>query len=469
MSDYSFSEVLPSSLFDVVVIGAGVVGCAIARRFTLEGARVLVLEKASDILDGASKANSAILHTGFDAPVDSLEQGCIVEGYHEYLKIREKLNLPLLQCGAMVLAWSEAEVQKLDTIVENAQRNGIDRARLISAKQVAAKAPCLSSAVQAAVDVPGEFVVDPWSSPYAYLLQALRNGASLVRDCELLDGRFDGEHWRLDSSRGNIHCRHLVNCAGLYGDRIDGKLLGESAFEIRPRKGQFVVFDKSARELIDSILLPVPSETTKGVVVCPTVFGNLLVGPTAEEQQSRGEADVDSEQLQALIERGVEILPGLRGHGVTATYAGLRPATEHKDYQVKRYPDRHYISVGGIRSTGLSAALGIAGHVYRLYSESGNRHQAVADCHWPQVPRIADPGPRDWQRAGNGGVVCHCELVTRREISEALNGPLAARSLAGLKRRTRVTMGRCQGFYCSGELSELTAGYFHKPIAESSK
>lgn len=469
MSDYSLNQALPTSTFDVVVAGAGVVGCAIARRFTLEGARVLVLEKASDFLDGASKANSAILHTGFDAPPDSDEQGCIVEGYHEYLRIREKLNLPLLQCGAMVLAWNDEEVQKLDAIVENAHHNGINDACLISAAQIADKVPHISTEARAAVQVPGEFVIDPWSSPYAYLLQALQNGASLVRDCELLDGRFDGDNWRLETSRGQIHCRHLVNCAGLYGDRLDHKLLGESSFEIRPRKGQFVVFDKSARALVDSILLPVPSETTKGIVVCPTIFGNLLVGPTAEEQHSRSEADVDDAQLRALVERGNEILPGLRGHAITATYAGLRPATQHKDYQVHLYRDHHYTSVGGIRSTGLSAALGIAGRVYRLYADSGEGHQALTDYDWPQVPRIADPGPRDWQQAGNGGVVCHCELVTRREINDALNGPLAARSLAGLKRRTRVTMGRCQGFYCSGELSEMTAGCFQQGVAEHKK
>lgn len=465
MSDNSFSEALSSSPFDVVVAGAGVVGCAIARRFTLEGARVLVVEKASDILDGASKANSAILHTGFDAPVDSVEHGCIVDGYHEYLSIRDRFNLPLLRCGAMVLAWSDAEVEKLDSIVAGAHHNGIDDARLITAKQVAEKERRVSDRVHAAVYIPGEYVIDPWSSPYAYLLQAIENGASLVRDCELLGGRFDGETWKLETSRGDIHCRHLVNCAGLYGDRLDHSLLGESAFEIRPRKGQFVVYDKSARSLLDAILLPVPGETSKGVVVCPTIFGNLLVGPTAEEQLSRSDAEVDSRQLEALLKRGLDILPGLDGHGITATYAGIRPATEHKDYQIKQYRERRYTSVGGIRSTGLSAALGIARHVYRLYSDNASRHQALADCHWPRLPRISDPGTRDWQQAGNGGIVCHCELVTRREINAALSGPLGARSLGGLKRRTRVTMGRCQGFYCAGELSDLTAEYFHQPLA----
>jgi glycerol-3-phosphate dehydrogenase len=465
MPDYSPSDSLPDTIYDVVVVGSGVVGCAMARRFTLEGAKVLVLEKAVDILDGASKANSAILHTGFDAPAPgSQEHTCIVDGYNEYLEIHCRLNLPLLECGAMVLAWSEAEAGRLEQILQGAHRNGVTAARIISARQVLAKEPKLADSVVAALEVPGEFVIDPWSAPYAYLLQALENGASLARNCELLGGSFDGNEWTLETARGTVRSRQLINCCGLYGDLLNQKLIGVSEFEIRPRKGQFVVFDKSARNLVRSILLPVPTEITKGIVVCPTIFGNLLVGPTAEEQHSRVDAGVDSAQLQALIDRGSNILPALSQHAVTATYAGLRPATEHKDYQIQWYPERNYCCVGGIRSTGLSSALGIATFVYRQYTNAGNRHVALADCDWPQVNRIADPGARDWQQSGNGGIVCHCELVTRREISQALNGPIACHSLAGLKRRTRVTMGRCQGFYCSAELCELTQGKFPQPI-----
>jgi glycerol-3-phosphate dehydrogenase len=466
MPDYPFSDALPSALFDVVIAGAGVVGCALARRFTLEGARVLVLEKASDILEGASKGNSAILHTGFDAPGGSVEKQCIVDGYHEYLRIREKFNLPLLQCGALVLAWNEEQEQRLEAIVDAAHGNGIKDASILGEPQIRTMEPGLGPGVRAAVHVPGEYVIDPWSSPYAYLLQALQNGADLVRDCELLSGRFDTDAWRLQTDRGEIRGRFLINCSGLFGDRIDRSLLGEAAFEIRPRKGQFVVFDKSARALVNSILLPVPGEFSKGIVVCPTIFGNLLVGPTAEEQDSRTDAGVDAERLHMLRRRGSEILPALEAHSVTATYAGIRPATEYKDYQIRSYPERHYISVGGIRSTGLSAALGIAQRVHDFYAQVVDRQTALENYAWPRVPCLADPGPRDWQQPGNGGIVCHCELVTRREILAALDGPLAARSLGGLKRRTRVTMGRCQGFYCSGELSEMTADCFRLPLAE---
>jgi len=454
-------------LFDIIVVGTGVVGSAMARRFTLEGARVLVIEKSSDTLDGASKANSAILHTGFDAtPAGSQEQLCIAEGYAEYLQIRARLNLPLLECGALLLAWNQQEADMLEQILRDAHRNGISSTRLISRKQILDREPQIGAAVVAAIDVPGEFVIDPWSAPYAYLLQAIENGARLERNCELLGGSFDGDSWRLQTSKGELRGRQVINCAGLFGDRIDQLLIGQSSFEIRPRKGQFVVFDKSAASLTRSILLPVPTATTKGIVVCPTIFGNLLVGPTAEEQPSRECADTDSGALARLIDRGRAILPALQQHSVTATYAGIRPATEHKDYQIKWHPERNYCCVGGIRSTGLSAALGIAARVFREYSEAGARHQPAKDPLWPQVPGIAETGERGWQQADNGGIVCHCELVTRREIEQALQGPIIPGSLAELKRRTRVTMGRCQGFYCSAELSELTNGLFEQALGE---
>lgn len=470
MPDLSTSDPMPDALFDITVIGTGVVGCAVARRFALEGANVLVIEKAADILDGASKANSALLHTGFDAPAPgSQEHDCIVQGYAEYMQIHSQLNLPVLKCGAMVLAWNQQQAGQLEGILQKAHENGITSTSMMTASQVKGREPELAQSVVAAIDVPGESVIDPWSAPYAYLLQALENGATLVRSCTLQNGSFNGKQWRLETSRGKIHSRQVINCAGLYGDKINQMLTGQSSFEIRPRKGQFVVFDKSARDLIHSILLPVPTEITKGIVVCPTIFGNILVGPTAQEQVSRENAEVDSRTLNELIAQGNFMLPALQHHAVTATYAGIRPATENKDYQIEWQHDLHYCCVGGIRSTGLSASLGIAAFVFRQYSDSGIQHAIPENIRWPKPAAIAESMQRDWQQPDNGGIVCHCELVTRREIREALSSSIAPASLAGLKRRTRVTMGRCQGFYCSAELSEMTDGFFKQPLAQPCK
>ncbi|HEV7254719.1 MAG TPA: NAD(P)/FAD-dependent oxidoreductase [Mesorhizobium sp.] len=458
-------EAASGELFDVAVVGGGVVGCAIARRFTLDGARVVVLEKAHDVLDGASKGNSGILHTGFDAPPASLEAACIRDGHREYLEVRERLNLPLIRSGALVIAWTEEEEAALPALVDQARQNGVEDVTLLSAAETWALEPQLGPGVRASFRVPRESVIDPWSAPHAYLLQAIANGASLFRDREVLGGAFDGISWRLDTSRGPVRARAVVNAAGLYGDMIDQRLIGRSDYTIKPRKGQFVVYDKPAACLASHILLPVPGKITKGVVVCRTAYGNLLVGPTAEEQDDRASAALVPETLKALKKRGEEILPALAGHDVTAIYAGLRPATEFKDFQIRLHPERRYVSVGGIRSTGLSAALGIARHVGARLGELGLDGRPLEAPVWPRVERLSEDGERDWQRPGNGGIVCHCERVTRREIEQVLSDPLAPQSLAGLKRRTRVTMGRCQGFYCSAELADITKGRLPYPVA----
>jgi glycerol-3-phosphate dehydrogenase len=457
---------LKKQVYDIVVIGAGVVGCAMARRFTLNGARVAIIEKGPDILDGASKANSAILHTGFDAPPGSVEHGCIRDGYTEYLEIHRALGLPLDPSAAHVVAWNDAQVAKLDGILDKAHENGATDARMISSKELQSAEPNLSKDAKAAILVPGECLIDPWSAPYIYLQQALDNGADVFTGCEVSGGAFDGRYWHLETSQGDLDACHVINCAGLYGDLVDQAILGKTKFRITPRKGQFVVYDKAASSLARSIILPVPTERTKGVVVCRTIFGNLLVGPTAEDQEGREDASTQTTALQELMKAGERILPGLKGMPVTAAYAGLRPASEFKDYQISAEPARNWITVGGIRSTGLSAALGIARYVYKLYTNQGVMHDPISSPNVPFAKRLSQNDPRDWQDSGHGGIVCHCEMVTEREVHAALSGPLAAKSMAGLKRQTRVTMGRCQGFFCSARLSEITAGKFKEPFAK---
>ncbi|MFO1352988.1 MAG: NAD(P)/FAD-dependent oxidoreductase [Gammaproteobacteria bacterium] len=455
----------PTEPFDVAVIGAGVVGCALARRATLAGARVVILERGRDILSGASKGNSAMLHTGFDAPTGSLELACMQAGHREYREICDRLNLPLLETGALVIAWNAAEADRLDAIVAQAHGNGVGDAQRLTREETLAREPALAPDFHGAVLVPGECLIDPWSAPLAYVLQAIVNGAVLLRNAEVRGGYFTGDHWRLDTTQGSIMARFVFNCAGLYGDWLDRDLLGSAAFTIRPRKGQFVVFDKAAARVFRSIILPVPSERTKGITLSRTVFGNVLVGPTAEEQPERDVATVDGAQLRALIQYAERVFPALTGMPVTAIYAGLRPATESKEYCIIARPERRWITVGGIRSTGLTAALGIATHVIELYQDAGGVNQPLAEPLWPTVPNLAEHRERDWQRPGGGEIVCHCEWVTRREIEAALAGLAPATDLGGLKRRTRATLGRCQGFHCLGRIAALTQGRFDLPVA----
>ena len=445
---------------DIAIIGGGVVGCAVARRMTLEGASVVLIEKAADILDGASKGNSAILHTGFDAPVGTLEQKCVNEGYNEYLRIHKSFNLPLLKTGALVTAWTKEEEDQFDNIIKKGHDNNIKDLCLLSKPETLSLEPNLADSVRAAIAVPGEYVIDPWSFPLACLQQALDNGGKVLFNAEVTGGQFDGSNWYLKTKQGQVRTRYVVNCAGLYGDIVDRNVLGTVGFTIKPRKGQFVVFDKAAGKLLNSVILPVPTERSKGIVLFPTIFGNLAVGPTAEEQESRNDASVDKETLISLTKQAIQKLPNLADIPVTATYAGIRSATEEKHYRVTHESDRNWITLGGIRSTGLTGALGLAQHVQNLLSKQSADFVVVENPKVQPVPNLAEHLPRDYQTPGYGEVVCHCEMVTQREILASLEKPIPAGSLDGIKRRTRATMGRCQGFYCSARLAELTKGKF---------
>ncbi len=458
-----------NSRWDVIVIGAGVVGCAIVRRLCLGGAKVLLLERGADILSGASKANSAILHTGFDAPPGSVELNCIQAGYKEYLDIHKRLNLPLLQTGALVVAWDQEQLSTLDEIVEKAHQNGVDDVAQIGKSELHAREPNLAEHALGAARVPGELVIDPWSSPLAYLTQAKLEGAEYRFNAEVNGGEFDGNSWQLSTTQGHFNAKLAINCTGNQGDIVE-RICAEPQFKIRPRKGQFLVYDKSAANLISSIILPVPTKITKGVVLTKTIFGNLLLGPTAEEQEDRNEAPVTTEKLEELIVIGTKMLPALSAHGVTATYAGLRPATEHKDYQIHAQPEKNWIGVNGIRSTGLTAALGIATYVENLLREKFTNSLALSDTKanktsWPKMPMLAQHETRTHQSGDGTEMICHCESVTRGEIERALESDIPARSLGGLRRRTRVMMGRCNGFYCSAKVAKITRGRLEVPLS----
>ncbi len=456
-----------SKMFDFAIIGGGVVGCAMARQLVLDGAKVILLEKAADILDGASKGNSAILHTGFDAPIGSLEQKCITKGYEDYLALHKQMELPILKSGAMVLAWNNQQEAKLDELIDQAHQNGVADVIRLTRQQILDREPNLSPNVKGGFLVPGECLIDPWSSPHAYLTQALLNGGEVRRNAELLSGSFEGDHWHLNTQASSITSRTVISCAGLYGDVVNQRLIGKKLFSIKPRKGQFIVFDKAASKVSSTIILPVPTATTKGIVVCRTIFGNLLVGPTAEEQASRTDASTEREILQDLRQKGIDMFPALANYDIAATYAGLRPASEEKDYRLTHLPEQNYLSVGGIRSTGLSSALGLARYCAEELLKSSEHFSAIKDPIIPKANRLSDYHPRDWQRSDHGEIVCHCEMVTKREIEQALQDPLPAKSLQGLKRRTRAAMGRCQGFNCMGTLASLTEGHFDHPIGEA--
>ncbi|WP_442578880.1 NAD(P)/FAD-dependent oxidoreductase [Mesorhizobium sp. ASY16-5R] len=443
--------------YEVAIIGAGVVGCAIARSFAIRGWKTIIIEKADDILEGASKGNSALLHTGFDEPAGSAELKLIKAGCATYRRIHERMNLPLVETAALVVAWDAEQLQKLDGIAAHAQANGV-AVSVIGQAELRRREPHLSQKALGAVDVPEEAIIDPWSAPLGYIRQAMMHGAELFTGAAVTGLSRRQDAWRIETGKGEVAARLVVNAAGLFGDRIETLAGRQPGFTIRPRKGQFVVYDKPAHDLAKAIILRVPTERTKGVLITRTVFGNLLLGPTAEDQDDRIHASCEEAVLRRIIGEGEAMLPDLAGQTITATFAALRPATEHRDYVLKADADNGWITVGGIRSTGLSASLGIG----EWAAEQGSNIFGEArtappddDLDWPRMPPISEALPRPYRQAGRSPIVCHCEWVTENEVRAALAGPAPAGTLGGLKRRTRIAMGRCQGFGCSGALARL--------------
>jgi glycerol-3-phosphate dehydrogenase len=446
---------------DVAVVGAGVVGCAIARELSRYRLRACLLEARSDLGDGASKGNSAVLSTGSDTPAGTLESRLVKRGHARYLAEAPALGLPFLPLGSLTVAWSDGEAERLGEMHHETRAAGFESAEWLDRDGVYRRAPHLADGAVAAIWEPEEGIVDPFSTPYAYALDALANGVEVRTACPVTAARRDGALWRLATPRGELAARAVINCAGLHADAVDA-LGGFHDFEIRPRRGQFIVFDKSARPLLDVVLKPVPSATSRGVLITPTVFGNVLVGPTAEDIADRADARVTRAGLATLQAAARRMLPRLLEHEVTATYAGIRPGTERPEYRIIPRMDRGWVTVAGIRSTGLSGALGIAEHVVDALRAGGLDVERKSDIRPVSVPSLLEGAPRPWtDRArlardpGYGEIVCHCEQVTLGELRAALESPLPPRSLKALKRRTRAMFGRCQGFFCGARVQEL--------------
>ncbi|MGD0244380.1 MAG: NAD(P)/FAD-dependent oxidoreductase [Streptosporangiaceae bacterium] len=451
---------------DVVIIGAGVVGTAIARTLARYRLDLVLLDAAPDIGTGTSKANTAILHTGFDAKPGSLESRLLRRGSALLRAYAAEAGIAVERTGALLVAWNPEQLAALPGIEANARRNGYRAIRALRADELYAREPALGPGAAGALEIPDEAVICPWTTPLAFATEAVEAGVRLRLSTEVTAAAFAGGQHELTTTRGPLRTRWVVNAAGLGSDVIDA-MFGGGGFTITPRRGELIVFDKLARPLLRSILLPVPTARTKGVLVAPTVYGNVLLGPTAQDVPDRADTATTEAGLRALLAAGRAILPGLADEEVTATYAGLRAATEHADYQVYADGGRRYACAGGIRSTGLSASLGLAEHVAGLLEETGLRlvpRPGPAPAP-PAMPYIGEAGIRPYQDAARiaadpayGEIVCHCERVSRGEIRDALASPVPPADPGGLRRRTRAGNGRCQGFYCAAAVSQLMAG-----------
>jgi glycerol-3-phosphate dehydrogenase len=451
-----------SGTFDVAVIGAGVVGCAIARKLAATQASVVLLDARVDIGDGTSKANTAILHTGFDSVPGSLESRLVTGGYRLLTEYAGQAGIALERTGAVLVAWDEEQFAALPKLMAKAGLNGYASSAMLEPADVYGMVPGLGAGVRGGLHIPDEAIIDPWSTTLALANDAIGRGVELRLETRVTAVDLAAGRTQLSTPRGPVSARWVVNAAGLGSDVIDG-MFGHHRFTVTPRRGELIVFDKQARPLTPCIVLSVPTSRSKGVLVSPTIFGNVMLGPTAEDLEDRSDTSTSHDGLERLMREGRRIVPALVDEEVTATYAGLRAATEHSDYVIDVDSSSRYAVVGGIRSTGLTASLAIADYVHDELAAAGFEYPERQDLPaTATVPNLGEAFLRPYQQddlirsdPAYGEVVCFCERVTRGEIRDAFNSPLPPRDLDGLRRRTRALMGRCQGFFCGAAVECL--------------
>lgn len=446
---------------DVAVIGAGIVGSAIARELSGHDVGVALLEARADVGDGTSKANTAILHTGFDAKPGTLESAMVRRGYRLLSDFASATGIPVERTGAILVAWDREQLDALPALRDKAEANGYRRCEVIDADAVYAALPHLADGALGGLTVPDESITCTWTVNLALATDAVNRGTALRRNCRVDGVDVGPEFTELSTTDGPVRARWVVNAAGLSADRVD-RWFGHDRFTVTPRRGELIVYDKLARPLVDKIVLPVPTAIGKGVLVSPTVYGNVMLGPTAEDLDDRTATATSQAGFEFLLEKGRRLVPRLLDEEVTATYAGLRAAIDRGDYLIDAEPAQRYLLVGGIRSTGLTAGMAIAEHVRGLLEAAGlplrPRPQLPSP---PRMPNLGEAFPRPYSDGARiaadgayGRIVCFCERVTEGEIRDACHSVIPPAGVDGVRRRTRAMNGRCQGFYCGAEVLE---------------
>ena len=467
-------------MYDVLIIGVGVTGSAIARELSRYDLKTALFEKGEDVCSGTSKANSGIAHAGFDAAPGSLKAKMNIRGSQMMEELSRKLDFPYKRNGSLVLCFDEKDRPRLEKLLQQGKENGVEGLEILEKKELLALEPALSEEVVCALHAPTGGIVCPFKLTIALAENAAVNGVEFHLNegvKRVQPGTVEG--YTVETGKGTYETRIVVNAAGLYGDEIHNQVSGEK-LHITPRKGEYCLMDKKIGQLVSHTIFQMPTAMGKGVLVTPTVHGNLMVGPTATDISDKEGVDTTAEGLDEVLKKAALSVKSLP-RGVTITsFAGLRAHEDHDDFilgEVKDAPG--FFDAVGIESPGLTSAPAIGEWMAEKIVEKLRKTQKVDEKKDFQetrkdIPNIASMDQAEAaaliaENPAYGTIICRCEKVTEGEIIDAIRRPLGARSLDGIKRRTRAGMGRCQAGFCSTKVMDILARELGIPLEEVTK
>ncbi len=448
---------------DIVIIGAGVTGCSIARELSRYDINITLVEKEEDVACGTSKANSAVVHAGFDATPGTWKAKLNVAGNKLYPALCEELDVPFKMNGSLVVAVNEEEVNALDELLKKGKTNGVNPLRIIGKDELHALEPNLNPDARAALDAPTGGLVCPYELTIALAENANQNGVKFWLNAPVTDIEVMGDYcFLVKTPKGNIKTKYVINAAGLFADEIS-KMAGAEEYTITPRKGEYLIFDKQFGNMVKKAIFPTPTKISKGILVCPTVDGNIFIGPNSNDIEDKYDTSVNAAGIEEIITGGRKLVPNLPLKNVITSFAGLRAVSNTNDFIIEASKlVKGFINVGGIQSPGLTSAPAIALMVKDILQDAGLDLKKKKDFipHRPKKYRFRELGSEERrklieQNSAFGHVICRCETVTEAEIIDAIRRPVGARSIDAVKRRTRAGMGRCQGGFCSPRVLEI--------------
>ncbi len=462
--------------YDVAIIGAGVVGSLITRELSKYNIKVALLERCNDCAMGATKANSAIVHAGFDAVPGTLKAKLNVRGVELMKKVCKELNVPLKNNEALVVAFSEEEMPHLEMLKDRGEQNGVPELRVVGREELVELEPNIGDTAVGALVAPTSSIVCPYELTIAGVENAVTNGAEFLRNCEVTAIDCADDEFKLTTSLGEITAEYVINAAGVHSGEI-ASLIGDNSIEIVVRHGDYYLLDKSQGSLVSRTIFQCPTKMGKGVLVSPTVDGNLIVGPSAEDIDNGDDVATTSVGLDKIYTNAIKSVPAVSLRNAITSFSGNRAHPTSDDFIIgSSEVNKKFINAAGIESPGLSSAPAIAEMVDGIINELSGGFEKKEDFNPVRPEPVRFRHMTTEERAkliennkAYGRIVCRCETITEGEILDAIHAPAGARDVDGVKRRTRAGMGRCQGGFCGSKVVEILARELNVPMNEITK